>query len=319
MRVVFMGTPDFAVPTLEALQNSQEHSVVAVFTQPDRPKGRGKKIAYSPVKEVAVGYGIPCYQPERIRNNIDVMNLLQTLKPDVIVVVAYGQILPKDILSLARYGCINVHSSLLPELRGAAPIHWAIYQGKQRTGVTTMQMDEGLDTGDMLLQCEREITSEMTMGELHDLLKKDGALLLLATLQGLQDQTLKSQKQDDALSTYAPLIHKEDEVIHWDRSADEIHNQIRAFNPWPGSYTYFKGQRLKIWKTVVVPETPCLEQETPGFIQIEKNNVLVQTGKGRLILTEVQPQSKSKIQAIDWAHGQQINKEMFESETRDEE
>lgn len=318
MRVVFMGTPDFAAPTLEALHASVEHSVVAVFTQPDRPKGRGKKIAYSPIKEIAIKYDLPCYQPEKIRKNEEILDILKTLQPDVIVVVAYGQILPKSILDLAPYGCINVHSSLLPELRGAAPIHWAIYQGKKETGVTTMCMDAGLDTGDILLKSKKEITPNMTMGELHDLLKIDGASLLLQTLDGLKKQTLERQKQDETLSSYAPLIHKEDEVIDWNRSARELHNQVRAFNPWPGSYTYFKGSRLKIWTTLVLEDDSFSESSNPpGTVRVEKNQVIVSAGKGSLILTEVQPQSKSKIQAIDWAHGQKIAKEIFENDTKD--
>ena len=304
MRVLFMGTPDFAVPTLEALVKDSHFEVVGVFTQPDRPKGRGNQLAAPPVKEFALQNNIPVFQPDKIRNQ-ETYDLISNLKPEAIVVVAYGKILPKEILEIPNYGCINVHSSVLPELRGAAPIHWAIYQGKTKTGVSTMLLDEGMDTGEILLNSEREIPLHMTMGELHDQLKNDGADLLLKTLIGLESGIIKSTPQDHSKATHASLITKDHELLDWNRSAEELHNQIRAFNPWPGCYTYFQGQRIKIWKS----DFELIEANgKPGEIRFESDKLQVGTGKGMLTLLEVQPQSKAKMSSIQWGRGQKFNK-----------
>lgn len=303
MRVVFMGTPDFAVPTLEALFHSENHTVLEVITQPDRPKGRGKHLASPPVKEKAIELGIPCYQPSSVRS-IEFSDHLKCLNPDVVVVVAYGKILPPEVIALPSFGCVNVHSSLLPEFRGAAPIHWAIYYGKKESGVTTMFMNEGLDTGDLLLRTSRSISSEMTMGELHDQLKMDGAELLLKTLDGLGEKSIVPVMQRNEDSSYAPLITKEDEKINWSRTSEEIHNQIRAFNPWPGSYTIFRGERLKIWKTRY--DLNHIVDSLPGVLTIQEDRVLVSTGRGVLILEEIQPQSREKMEIKNWICGKKV-------------
>lgn len=303
MKVVFMGTPDFAVPTLEALFHSGSHTVLEVITQPDRPKGRGKHLASPPVKEKALELGLSCYQPSSVRSS-EFLDHLKLLNPDVIVVVAYGKILPPEVIGLPPFGCVNVHSSLLPEFRGAAPIHWAIYHGKKESGVTTMFMNEGLDTGDMLLKVARPISPEMTMGELHDQLKIDGAELLLKTLDGLEKKSIVPIVQKDEESSYAPLIKKENEKIDWNRTAEEIHNQIRAFNPWPGTYTIFRGERLKIWKTSY--NSNFIPHSLPGVITIQEENLLVSTGLGVLILEEVQPQSREKVGVKNWISGKKV-------------
>ena len=303
MRVLFMGTPDFAVPTLEALVKDSHFEVVGVFTQPDRPKGRGNQLAAPPVKEVALQNNISVFQPDKIRNQ-ETYEMISNLKPDVIVVVAYGKILPIEILEIPPFGCINVHSSVLPELRGAAPIHWAIYQGKTRTGVSTMLLDEGMDTGDILATSEREIDPHMTMGELHDQLKIDGAELLLKTLRGLESGVVKPKAQDHLKATHASFITKEHELLDWNRSAEELHNQIRAFNPWPGCYTYFQGQRIKIWKSDFEENN---RQGNLGEIRFDSDKLQVFTGKGLLTLLEVQPQSKAKMSGIQWGRGQKFD------------
>ncbi|MFA7550872.1 MAG: methionyl-tRNA formyltransferase, partial [Sedimentibacter sp.] len=234
MNVIFMGTPGFAVPTLEKLHKSA-HNVVLVVTQPDKPFGRGKKLKKSEVKEAAESLELEIFQPDKIKKqeNIDV---LRKYNPDVIVVVAYGQILSKEILTLPKYGCINVHASLLPKLRGAAPLNWAIINGETHTGVTTMQMDVGLDTGDMLLKTEVEIDENINVGELHDILMHKGADLLIETLDKIQRNEMVHQKQDDSLSNYAPMFNNENRKINWNLNAKNIHDLIRGLSPWPTAY-----------------------------------------------------------------------------------
>lgn len=221
-----MGTPDFAVPTLKRL--IEEHEVVGVFTQPDKPKGRGQKMQYTPVKELALQHNIPVYQPKSIRKEKEYIDILKKLSPDVGVVVAFGQILPKEVLDIPKYGCINVHASLLPKLRGAAPINWSIINGDNVTGITTMQMDVGLDTGDMLLKEEVEILDTDTAGTLHDKLMVVGAELLIKTLKAIEDGSIKPEKQDDSLSSYAPMLNKELGHIDWNKDAREVFNLIRG-------------------------------------------------------------------------------------------
>jgi len=232
MGIVFMGTPQFAVETLEQLIQAG-HQILGVVTQPDRPKGRGSKLNPTPVKVKADEYGLPVYQPEKIRDPIFIQKLAD-LKPEVIVVVAYGQILPKEILELPPLGCINVHASLLPKYRGAAPIHWSIINGEKETGVTTMLMDQGLDTGNMLLKTSVEIGSSETTGELHDKLAVLGGQLLIETLSMMAKGEITPQAQDDGQATYAPLLNKEHELINWQKKAQDIQNLIRGMNPWPG-------------------------------------------------------------------------------------
>src|SRR4051812_27578517 len=251
MRLVFLGTPAFAVPTLERIVEAG-HEVVMVVTQPDRPRGRGGKSAAPPVKEAALRLGLPVYQPERVRRPEAVERLRQRAV-DAMVVVGYGQIIPQVVIDLAPVGIINVHASLLPKYRGAAPIQWAIVNGETRTGVTTMRIDAGLDTGDMLLKAETEIDPEETAVELGKRLAVLGADLLVQTLSGLAACSIVPEKQDNAQATYAPLIKKEDGRLDWSQSALAIHNRVRGLQPWPGAFTTFRGQPLHIWRSRVAP------------------------------------------------------------------
>ncbi len=244
MNVLFMGTPDFAVPCLKALLDDK-YDVSGVVTQPDKPKGRGHKLAPPPVKECAMENNIPVYQPETLRDKA-LLPVLEELNPDVIIVVAYGKILPEYILNFPKYGCINVHASLLPKYRGAAPIQWVIIDGEKETGVTTMYMEKGLDTGDMIQKAICEIGAEETYGELHDKLSPMGADLLIKTLKAVEDGTVTREKQDDALSNYAPMINKETAQIDWSKPAKEVLNLIRGMNPYPMSYTSYGDETLKI-------------------------------------------------------------------------
>ena len=295
-RVIFMGTPDFAVPCLARLVEISD--VVAVVTQPDKPKGRGQKLLPPPVKAFAQEHGIAVYQPVRVKAP-DFVDVLRGLAPDLIVVVAFGQILSKEILSLPPLGCINVHASLLPRYRGAAPMQWAIVRGEKETGVTTMFMDEGLDTGDMLMREKLPITQTMTAAELHDAMMKLGADVLERTLFSLSEGTLKRTPQDETLSTYAPLLDKEVGRIDWKKSAQEIHDLVRGLNSWPGAYTMLTGQKFKIWRTRLAEGTA-----EPGEIAaVTKQGLLVGTGEGMLEILELQAPSRKKMAAGDYVRG----------------
>ena len=289
-----MGTPEFAVGTLEAC--IKHHDVIGVFTQPDKPKGRGKQMAKPPIKEVAEAHDIPVFQPERIKKG-DWTQHLKELAPDFIVVVAYGQLLSKAILEIPKYGCINVHASLLPKLRGAAPINWAIVNGETESGVTTMMMDVGLDTGDMLLKDRVQIDEDMTAGELHDQLAKMGAELLVKTLEGLLNHTIVPEKQDDSQWTYAPMINKEIARINWHANAKAIKNLIRGFNPWPVAHTVYQEKTLKVYKANALTENDLSEIELIDYnkcsengtvIGIRKNSILVKAEASVLELLEIQ-------------------------------
>ena len=295
-RVIFMGTPDFAVPCLARLVEISD--VVAVVTQPDRPKGRGQKLLPPPVKAFAQEHGIAVYQPVRVKAP-DFVDVLRGLAPDLIVVVAFGQILSKEILSLPPLGCINVHASLLPRYRGAAPMQWAIVRGEKETGVTTMFMDEGLDTGDMLMRETLPITQAMTAAELHDAMMKLGADVLEKTLFSLSEGTLKRTPQDDALSTYAPLLDKEVGRIDWKKSAQEIHDLVRGLNSWPGAYTMLAGQKFKIGRTRLAEGTA----EPGEIVSVTKQGLLVGTGEAMLEILELQAPSKKKMAAGDYVRG----------------
>ena len=244
MKIVFMGTPEFAVPALEAL--IEKFDVEAVFTQPDKPKGRGKKLAMSQVKEVAVKHDIKVFQPEKLKKDRETIEELKNIAPDFIIVVAYGQIFSKEILEIPKYGCINLHASLLPKYRGAAPINWAIINGEKVSGNTTMFMDEGLDTGDMLLKSEAQITDSMTAGELHDKLMEQGGELLVNTIKGIMDGKIKRIKQEDDKSCYSPMLSKETGKIDWTKGGKKINNLIRGLNPWPLASTHYNGEVKKI-------------------------------------------------------------------------
>ena len=293
MKIIFMGTPEFAVGTLKAC--IEHHEVIGVFTQPDKPKGRGKQMSMPPVKEVALEHDIPVFQPEKIKKG-DWTALIKDLNPDCIVVVAYGQILSKEILDIPKYGCINVHASLLPRLRGAAPINWAIVNGDKESGVTTMLMDVGLDTGDMLLKDVITIDSQMIAGELHDHLASMGALLLIKTLRGLEEGSIKPEKQDEALATYASLLNKELAKVDWQKHASEINDLIRGFNPWPIAHTLYQDKTLKIFKANVLEEKDLVENELENYkdkanctvFAVRKNSILVKAESSILELLEIQ-------------------------------
>lgn len=306
MRIVFMGSPDFAVESLALLNNLTEHEIVAVVTQPDRPKGRGQKVLMTAVKAYALQAKLPVLQPVKVKTP-DFMEELQKLAPDLIVVAAFGQFLPKAILELPKYGCINVHASLLPKYRGAAPIHYAILKGEKNSGVTIMQMDIGMDTGAMLDKVSVPIGQEMTMGELHDILKIKGANLLIEVVEAIKAGKAKAIAQDNAAATYASLLTRDMEKICWSNSAEEIHNQVRAFNPFPSTFTTLpEGKTLKIWQTKI---SACVWQETmPGVVvAIEKNSFVVATGQGFLEILEVQPESKKRMPAKVFCNGRGLN------------
>jgi methionyl-tRNA formyltransferase len=302
MRLIFLGTPAFAVPTLERIV-AAGHEVLSVVTQPDRPRGRGHNAAPPPVKEAALRLGLPVYQPERIRRP-EPVEFLRAAAVDAMVIVGYGQIIPQSIIDLAPLGIINVHGSLLPRYRGAGPVQWAILNGETRTGVTTMRIDAGLDTGDMLLKAAAPIGPDENAVELGERLAAIGADLLVETLAGLAGGRIVPEKQDNAQATYAPLLKKEDGRIDWSRGAQEIHNQVRGLQPWPGAYTLFRGQALHIWKSRRWGGTAS-PSSIPGTLTCVKPPVL-SCGSGALELVEVQLEGRRRIPAADFANGQRL-------------
>lgn len=304
MRIVFMGTPDFAVGSLKALAESGKHEIAAVYTQPDRPKGRGNKMLMTPVKEYALEHGFEVYQPMKVKDQ-EVIDQLQSFNPDLIVVAAFGQFLPKAILEMPKYGCINVHASLLPKYRGAAPIQYAIIKGEKESGVTIMQMDIGMDTGDMLAKVVVPIGEETTMGELHDGLMTAGAELLLTTIDGLEAGTVVAVPQNNDEATYATLLDRSMERIDWSKSAAEVHNLIRGFNPAPSTYTKLpNGKSLKLWRSRVTGETAAA---LPGtVVQVSKKSFKVSCGDGVLEILEVQPESKKRMPAQVFINGRGV-------------
>lgn len=303
MRVIFMGTPEFSVGTLEALI-AAGHDVCLAVTQPDKPKGRGREMQAPPVKERALSYNIPVYQPKRVRESRCVEEL-RKYNADVIVVVAFGQILPKSILDMTPYGCINVHASLLPKYRGAAPIQWAIIEGETVTGVTTMQMDEGLDTGDMILKSEVPIAADETGESLHDKLAEAGAKLCVETLKKLQDQTAVFEKQGESPTAYAAMLTKELGNIDWSRTAVQIERLVRGLNSWPSAYTHWSGKVMKIWRAKA--EGSGAGQDAPGtIISVGKTDFAVQTGDGILRILEVQTPGKKRMETGAFLRGNTI-------------
>ena len=296
MRCVFLGTPAFAVPTLEALVTAG-HDLIGVVTQPDRPRGRGHEFAASPVKESALRHGLPVFQPERIRRP-EAVAALARLAPEVMVVVGYGQIIPQPIIDIPPHGIINVHASLLPKYRGAAPVQWAIANGETRTGVTTMRIDAGLDTGDMLLKAETEIAPGENSLELGARLAAMGAALLIETLAGIG--AIVPEKQDPAQATYAPILKKEDGLIDWRAPAQSIDSRVRGFQPWPGAYTRFRGQQLQIWKSRVSAGATG----EPGCLLLHPLRAIC--GEGVLELIEVQLEGRKRIAAAAFANGQHL-------------
>ena len=303
MNVVFMGTPEFAVPTLEALV--KEHNVSAVVTQPDKPKGRGKKMMYSAVKEKALEYGLTVYQPEKVKDS-DFVQVLKELAPDIMVVVAFGQILSEEILNIPKYGCINVHGSLLPEYRGAAPIQWSIIHGREYGGVTTMYMAKGLDSGDMILKAQEKIRDDDTYGSLYDRLSVIGADLLIKTLELIESGEAPRTPQNEAEATAAPMITREMEHIDGNKRAVDIVNLIKGLNPQPVAHTLLKGEKLKIW---------FAEKEgngytgTPGeIVDVRKKDFVVMTADGAVAVKEVQAQGGKKMTTDAYMRGHAIDK-----------
>lgn len=298
LRVVYMGTPAFAVPCLDRLV-ADGYELAAVVTQPDRPKGRGQKLSASPAKDAAIGHGLTVLQPEKIKT-ADFLAELTVLKPDVVVVVAFGQFLPKAILELPPFGCVNVHASLLPRYRGAAPIHWAVMNGETATGVTTMYMDAGMDTGDMILKAELPIGPDETTGQLHDRLSLLGAEVLAATLARVAAGTAPRQPQDNAAATYAPLLTRAVERLDWQSAATAVHNKVRGLNPWPGAYCLHQGRPLKVWASTPVPTARGKAGEV---LAASDGGVVVACGSGALRLTEVQPENRRRMGAGEYARG----------------
>ena len=302
MRVVFMGTPDFAVGTLEEIIKAG-HEVLAVFTQPDKPKGRGKAMQFPPVKETALAHDLTVYQTERVKDE-EYVSILRELNPDVIVVVAFGQILSKEILDLPRFGCVNVHASLLPKYRGAAPIQWAVIDGEKESGVTTMLMNEGIDTGDMLKKVVVPLDEKETGGSLFDKLAEEGAKLLVETLVDLENGTATRTPQDHDKATKAKMLRKELGLIDFTKSAAEIERLIRGLNPWPSAYTGYKGKTLKIWDATVINEDK--PGEAGQIVEVTKNSLIVKTGDGLLSLEEVQLEGKKRMEIDAFLRGNMV-------------
>ena len=301
MKIVFMGTPDFAVPSLEAL--IEKYGVEAVFTQPDRHKGRGKKMAFSAVKEVAVKHDIKVFQPEKLKDDREAIEYLKDIRPDFIIVVAFGQILTKEVLDIPKYGCINLHASLLPMYRGAAPLNWVVINGEKKSGNTTMLMDVGLDTGDMLLKDEVEITENMTAGELHDILMVRGGNLLIETIEGVANGTVKGIKQEGE-TCYAKMLSKNTGKISWDKSAREIHNLIRGLNPWPIAHTTYKDDNMKIYESEVLNENSNKEPGT--ILSVNKTGMKVSCKDGILLVKKVQFPNGKPLTIEQYINGKDI-------------
>lgn len=317
MSLVFCGTPQFAVPTLRHLLGKSDFEVIAVITQPDRPRGRGQQISISPVKEVALAASLPVHQPERIRT-LEVQQLLEKLAPDVIVIIAYGQIIPARLLSIPPHGWINLHASLLPQYRGAAPINWAIANGETRTGLTTMQIDAGMDTGDILLQREMEIGPTETAGELGSRMSEAGAPLMEETLRGLAAGMIVPRQQNHAAATVAPILKKEDGRIDWNRPAQEIYHRMRGLTPWPGAYTNFRGQTCHLSgepasglearpNDVLASPESAAARSAPGTLLGARGDWFVSCGNATLLrLQSVKLEGRKQVSAPEFAIGARL-------------
>lgn len=327
LNILFMGTPDFAQESLKCLVD-EKYNIVGVVTNPDRPKGRGMKMIASPVKEYALEKGLDVYQPEKVRKNIEFIEKIKELNPDIICVVAYGKILPKEILDIPKYGCVNVHASILPKYRGAAPIQWAVLNGDKVTGVTTMYMDVGMDTGDTILVEETKIGEEETTGELWNRLSKIGGNLLVKTLKQIEEGTAPRKKQGEDF-TMAPMLNKEISKIDWEnKTAGEIHNLVRGLNPIMGAYTFLNDKKIKIWKTKIREENELLElfpeleeyffkvkELMPGTIMFasDKKGLFVKANEGIIEIKEIQGENAKKMPVGDFLRGNEIMAgEMFE-------
>ncbi len=304
MNIIFMGTPDFAVPSLKRL--IEEHNVTAVFTQPDRPKGRGNKISITPVKEIALKNNIPVYQPLKIKSDPEAVEAIRKLNPDFIIVVAFGQILPKEVLEIPKYGCINLHASLLPKYRGAAPVNWAIIEGESKSGNTTMLMDAGLDTGDMLLKSEVEIGEKMNSGELHDILMNEGAELLIKTVKGVASGEILPEKQDDSKSCYAPMLDKTVSKLDWNNESRVIFDKIRGLSPKPSALTNYKNVTIKVYEAEIGSRK---SDKNPGTIlEVSREGIEVSTKDGSLILTKIQFPGGKPLTVDEYIKGNSIEK-----------
>ena len=306
MRILYMGTPDIAVPTLECIVNAG-HEVIGVVTQPDKPKGRGGAVQFPPVKEKALELGIPVYQPRRVREE-EFLQVVRELAPDMAVVFAFGQILPQAFLDIPRYGCVNIHASLLPMYRGAAPIQWVIIDGQKETGVTIMQMDAGLDTGDMLKKLVVPIAEDETGGSLHDKLMLAGGPLLLETMQEIEAGTVVAEPQSGE-TCYAAMLDKALGNVDWTISAARIERLIRGLNPWPSAYTRWNGKTMKLWKANVLPdqmEASSKEADAPGTVVSLDGGICVQTGDGILQITELQLEGKKRMDAAAFLRGAHV-------------
>ena len=303
MKIVFMGTPDIAKGCLQKLID-EKLDVVGVVTQADKPIGRGKKMGMPPVKELALEHNIPVYQPAKARDE-EFINTLKEINPDLIIVVAYGQILPKALLDIPKFGCVNVHVSLLPKYRGAAPINWVIINGEQKTGVTTMYMNEGLDTGDIILQSEFALSDEITAGELHDKMKDRGADVLIETLKQIEKGTAPRIPQNHEEFTYAPMMNKALGEINWSKSAREIHNLVRGVNPWPSAYTTYEGSTMKVWKTEVLNETS--DKEPGTILKVDKDGIRISTKDNVVLVKEIQMPGKKRVLVSEYIKGNNIN------------
>ena len=304
MKTVFMGTPDFAVPPLHALIEAG-YEVAAVVTQPDKPKGRGKTLLPTPVKEEALMHEIPVYQPQRVRNNQEFLDTLKEIDPDIIIVAAFGQIIPKEVLELPKYGCINIHASLLPKYRGAAPIQQAVIDGEKESGVTIMQMGEGLDTGDMISKIIIPLSSEETGGSLFGKLAQAGAELLIKTLPSIEQGTAERVKQPEESPTpYAAMITKQMGLMDFNKPAEVLERLVRGLNPWPSAYTFINGKTLKVWKCRVSDEKT---DAAPGTVFLtDKEGIHTACGNGTLILTEIQLEGKKRMEAEAFLRGYHI-------------
>lgn len=300
MKIVFMGTPEFAEASLQKLLET-DHQIIGVFTQPDKPKGRGYKLVAPPVKELALAHNIPVFQPQKMRDGT-ALEILQELQPDLIAVVAYGKILPKEILELPRYGCINVHGSLLPKYRGAGPIQWSVINGESVTGVTTMYMGEGLDTGDMILKKETPIGENETYGELHDRLKEIGAQALVETIELIEQGKAPREVQDDSLSSYAPMLDKQIARLDFTKDAQTLHNLIRGLSPWPVAHTTVDGKLLKVHRAVLASG-----KGQPGEV-IDSKKFIVACKEGALELLEVQLEGGKRMKGEDFLRGRKPKK-----------
>lgn len=304
LKVVFLGTPDFAVPSLKSLI-ALPHRVELVLTQPDRPKGRHLHIASPPVKQVAQEEGIRIIQPEKI-NSQEVKGILEEIKPDVVTVVAYGEILPAWLLKFPKYGCVNVHPSLLPKYRGPAPIVWAVMEGEKETGVTVQRMDEGLDTGNILKQVKINIEADDTRGTLESKLAKLGAEILVSTLDELEEEDIAAVPQNEEEATYAKKLEKDEFEINWQLDTERIIDLVRALNPYPGAHTLYEGKRLKVWRvSQSQAQVEITDAEVGTIVGFDKKNPVIKTGDGLIVLLEVQPEGKRKMSAAEFSHGYQ--------------